>query len=162
MFYKIEKGKDLFNQIVAIFLQAKIERAVIAKWAEDQGAKDYIAYRRGLVNPPVGVVFEGAPPAKGWKYNKQHNYWRPDNSREGAALKRQIEDLPKMGKDVLAKAIDFETYEHEVGGRNMMVFCPEVYANPEYVIVKYPDGYNGTIPADLEEITASEYKNLMP
>lgn len=163
MFYKITKEKPLYRLITTVFDLAKANKKTIREWVEAQGAKDYVCYTRGLVNMPYGLIFETEPQkGSGWRYHKQNKCWVTENSRTGNKLCEEMKALPVMDYKPLTTLLLFSTYAYGLNGSMYTVSCPEVFVGEEAIGVKFPPDYNKPMPADLEEITASEYKKLMP
>lgn len=169
MYFKVEKGCDLFDRLWEI--QTKM-RDVTEKASEfvkslDVDGVDHDEwYARPFVlsGGVAGIIVEGSAP-EGWVPMNSHtkNGYRPHRTKKSqSTIRNSMKNLPVVDYKELNEVLDFES---GIFGRRLFDAPSPVYWGKEFVLFGISDRYldeGGTYehPDNAQEITRTEFEQL--
>lgn len=165
MKFKILKGTETFNKLTVVFdlidLANKEARELAASLGATEWCHSFGFYSIG--GGLTGMRFLTKPP--GWKlaFPKQYkDVYFPMNIASTIEVRELIKKLPIVEAQHLNDAVGYEEQEIATGGRTILSTHPAISKRLDmFLMAINEDAFYHKKPADIIEITSSEYKLLL-
>lgn len=162
MKFKISKGCDLYDELVAI--QKKGSAAINAanKLCKQLGANSYIPEREAAWGGIMAFEFKDTPP-EGFKpvYKKhQDNLYYPKATKKNKPLHVQINTLPSITYDQINKLVGFKQQTVTTKGNLYWINTVTIVYKTGYILMATASGTRYKPKPGMVEIVESEYERL--
>lgn len=153
MKYKVNKGTELFDKLVAFQSKMTEVNNKALELCKELGGKRF-SVNGEIAGGISSIEFDEQP--KGWRKTSLKGFYQPSDFKKNKEVIDKMRSLPRLSFKDFNEIVGYEL--QFVG--NMICTMPQVFWKKDFVLLSFNEAAKYTPVEDMEEITVSEFNSL--